>query len=455
MLSNKPKGGNPVSSYRSLLTEYPVGARRRVLLAVVVLALFISAFEGQLAPVLPLLLADLGMSLKTYGLITAGSLVFGAIAGYLGGELADRVGRVKILVPFMFISAGACVFMATAESVAHFATARMLLAFVEGIAVAGTQPLIRDFTPRMGRAQAFAFWSWGSVGANFFAAAIAAATLGAFGHEWRSQLYIMAGAAFVGAIVVALVLRDLAPEVRRAIRITEHEGHAGVVPTSGKRLRLLVTRRGFWTHVGAMSFLYVLLATMNAYAQTMLVQQFGMSVQSASAVTMTFWLSNLALSLVFARFSDRLQVRKPFMIGGGAAATVLLGVFVAQMGSGRAASTAGVVVLFVGIGVALAATFGPWMASFSEFVEETHADLQGGAFGLNHLINRCFILAAVLIAPRMVATTGTWERWMTITWIATALFTLTAALVPGRGGRARTAPERVSPAVDFVARPAS
>lgn len=438
-------------SYRTLLTEYPVGARRRVLLAVVVLALFISAFEGQLAPVLPLLLDDLGMSLKTYGLITAASLIFGALAGYLGGELADRVGRVRILVPFMFLSAGACLFMATADSVGHFALARILLAFVEGVAVAGTQPLIRDFTPRMGRAQAFAFWSWGSVGANFFAAAVASATLGVFGNQWRSQLFIMAGAALVGAIIIALTLRDLSPEVRRAVRLTEHEAHTVEVPQGRKGLRVLLTHRAFWTHVLAMSFLYVLLATMNAYAQTMLVQQFSISIRAASAITMVFWLSNLGLSLVFARLSDRSQRRKNFMVSGGGAAAIFVGAFLALMGRGSEASTSVVIVLFIGIGVALAAIFGPWMASFSEHVEEVHPDIQGRAFGLNHLLNRMFILATVLFAPRVVEATGGWERWMTVVWVATILFTVTAALVPGVTGRR----PRADLGVDAVTQPAS
>lgn len=271
-------------SYRTLLHEYPVGARRRVLLAVVVLAMFISAFEGQLAPILPLLLEDIGMSLRTYGAITAASLIFGAVAGYVGGEMVDRIGRVRVLVPFMFLSAAGCLFMATAGSVAHFALARVVLAFLEGIAVAGTQPLIRDFTPRMGRAQAFAFWSWGTVGANFLAAAVAAATLGLFHDNWRSQLFIMAGTAFVGATIIALTLQDLAPEVRRAVRVTEREVHSAAPPARGGRLRLLVSLPVFWAHVGAMACLYVLLATMNAYGQTMFVEQLGVTVRAASAL---------------------------------------------------------------------------------------------------------------------------------------------------------------------------
>lgn len=423
--------------YRSELQEYPVGGRRRILLSVVVLALFISAFEGQLAPVLPLLLPSLGMSLKTYSTITAVSLVFGAVAGYLGGEVADRIGRVRLLIPFMFLSALACLFMATSHSVAHFAVARVLLAFVEGVAIAGTQPLIRDFTPRMGRAQAFACWSWGNVGANVVASGVAAVTLGWFHHSWRSQIFLMAGVAFVGAVVIAATLRDLAPHVRRTVRISDAEAHTGFVPADGRRLRLLVTRRGFWLHVISMSCLYVLLATMNAYAQTMLVQQFGVSVRMASAVTLTFWLSNLVLSVAFARMSDLLQRRKPFLIGGGVASTVFLGAFVLLMGQRHDAAPAVMVALFVAVGISLAAVFGPWMASFSEFVEEIHADVQGGAFGLSRLVNHVFILAAVIIAPRMAARTGGWQRWMLITWIATALFAIIVALLPDRKGRSR------------------
>ncbi|MEU6137645.1 hypothetical protein [Nocardioides sp. NPDC047086] len=41
-------------------------------------------------------------------------------------------------------------------------------------------------------------------------------------------------------------------------------------------------------------------------------------------MTMVFWLSNLALSLVFARLSDRTQRRKAFMVGGGIGVTAVV-----------------------------------------------------------------------------------------------------------------------------------
>ncbi len=422
-------------SYRRPLHEYPTGGRRRFLIAVVVLALFVSAYEGQLAPVLPLLLADLGLSLEVYGLITAVSLLFGAAAGYLGGDLVDRIGRVRVLVPCMFLSAAACLFMALSESVAHFTAARVLLAFVEGVAMAGTQPLIRDFAPRMGRAQAFAFWSWGPVGANFFAAALAALTLDLFDHSWRSQIFLMSGVAFVSSMVIALTLRDLAPALRRTIRLSERTALETGPADPGPRLRPLLGRRVVWAHVAAMSLLYVLLATMNAYGQTMLVDHFAVTVRTASAIVMSFWIGNLVSSLVFSRLSDRAQNRKPFLVFGGLSATLFLGALIVTMGAGASAPWFLVVVLLTGVGLSLGAVFSPWMASFSEYTEEVHPDAQGVAFGLNHFVSRLFILAAVLFAPQVVAA-GDWRVWMTVTLVTTAAFAVVTTQVQGRLRRA-------------------
>lgn len=414
-------------SHRYLL-EYPTGARRRVYLGVVVLAVFISAFEGQLAPVLPLLLKDLGMTPSFYGSITAASLVAGALAGYLGGEMVDRIGRVKILIPFAFISAASCLYMAMAPDIFHFTAARISMNFVEGIAMAGTAPLIRDFTPRTGRAQAYALWTWGPVGANFFAAAIAALTLHLFDYSWRAQIYLMAGVAFLGAIIIALILRDLHPDVRRQIRDTEGAARESLSGGAGSRSKLL-TSRAFWTHVLAISCLYFFLATMNAYAQLMLVEFFGFSVRMASVVAMGFWVANLGASIFFARLSDRLRVRRGMVIGGGISAVVLLSTLVTVMFTWP--NTPGFLVLglFVLIGGSLGAVFSPWMASFSETVEEIHPEGHGFAFGFNDVIKNLFILTSVLFAPHIAGSLG-WNSWMATVLVVLCAFVVFAVLIP-------------------------
>ncbi|MFD0471363.1 hypothetical protein ACFQ0B_25890 [Nonomuraea thailandensis] len=86
-----------------------------------------------------------------------------------------------------------------------------MLAFVDGVAMASTAPLIRDFSPRLGRAQAFGFWTWGPVGANFLAAAVAGWTLPIFNDSWRSQFVIMGCFSLVISAVIAFNIADLSP----------------------------------------------------------------------------------------------------------------------------------------------------------------------------------------------------------------------------------------------------
>ncbi|MDF9716129.1 MFS transporter [Nocardioides sp. ChNu-99] len=411
--------------HRRELQTYPTGARRRRLLAVVILALFISAYEGQLAPVLPLLLDDLGMSLRLYGLLTAASLLFGALAGFVGGSLADRFGRVRLLVPFMFLSGLACLFMATSQSITQFALARILLAFVEGVAVAGTAPLVRDFTPRLGRAQAYAFWSWGPVGANFFAAGVAAATLDLLGGTWQSQLYLMAAVSLAGSVVIALTLQDLAPHLRREVRFSDDSARAARAPLARPGARHLVGHAVVWQHVIAMSSLFVLLGTMNAYGQVLVVDTFGVSVRTASLVVVFFWAANLVTSLAVARWSDTVQRRSPFLLGGGVGILLALSALLLLMGRGEAASPAAVVGVLVVLGAAMGGVFGPWMASFSAHTEEIHPDLQGSAFGLQHLVSRLLVLASVVLAPRVAEAAG-WRTWLLVALVLAGVFTVLA-----------------------------
>ncbi len=413
---------------RRYLLEYPTGARRRVYLGVVVLAVFISAFEGQLAPVLPLLLDDLGMSPAFYGSITAVSLVAGAAAGYLGGELVDRIGRVRVLIPFAFISAGSCLYMALAPDILHFTLARILMNFVEGVAMAGTAPLIRDFTPRTGRAQAYAFWTWGPVGANFTAAAIAAMTLQVFDYSWRSQVFIMSGLALFGALIISLILRDLHPEVRKQIRDRDGAVRMASSEEAGSR-RGLLTSRTFWTHVLAISCLYFFLATMNAYAQLMFVEFFGISVRVASMVAMGFWVANLGSSIFFSRLSDKLGIRRGLVIAGGLTATILVSTLVLVMYTWPSVPVPFVFGIFVLIGASLGAVFAPWMASFSEAIEDLYPEGQGFAFGFNDVIKSMFILFSVLLAPQVATALG-WQSWMAIVLVVLCAFVVFTVLIP-------------------------
>ena len=117
------------------LDEYPTGSRRMKILTMAVLAILIGSYEGQIAPVVPLLLKDLHMTLATYGLVSGAAAIAGAIASILGGRLVDRVGRVRLLVPLMVLTAVCCFVMTFVHSPRDLLLARILLAFVDGAAM--------------------------------------------------------------------------------------------------------------------------------------------------------------------------------------------------------------------------------------------------------------------------------------------------------------------------------
>ncbi|WP_324268877.1 MFS transporter [Saccharopolyspora mangrovi] len=176
-----------------------------------------------------------------------------------------------------------------------------------------------------------------------------------------------------------------------------------------------------WMFVAAMSSLFLLLGTLNAYGQVLVGEALGVPVRIASVIMMSFWGANLVASLSISRWSDRIQRRTPFLLAGGSATAAALTILIALLPLGTAAPTLVVVAVFIGLGVALGAVFGPWMAAFAAYVEETHVDAQGTAFGLQHLISRLVVLGAVLLAPRIADAAG-WSAWLLVTLAATGAF---------------------------------
>jgi OPA family glycerol-3-phosphate transporter-like MFS transporter len=406
--------------YVRLLDEYPTGGRRLRILAMAVLASLICSYEAQIAPVVPLLLEDLEMTLATYGAISAAAAVAGAVAGIVGGRLTDKVGRVRLLVPLMMLTALCCFAMALVRSPGQLLVARVVLSFIDGVAIASTAPLVRDFSPRMGRAQAYGFWTWGPVGANFLAAAIAGLTLPLFDDAWQSQFVIMGGVSLVLSIVIAANIAELSPQLRATIVQTERTALTVVDPDRPALARTLLRHRTMWAHVVGIAFWLVLYLTLTLYGQTMLVQTFGMSTAQASAVMTAFWVLDLAAVVLAGRLSDRLQLRRPFALGGTVVGLAVLLFLVSLLGR-PTVSLPLLMITGMVLGGVLGAAYSPWMANFSEDAEDIDPRLQGTAWGLFSFLVKAMAVVVLLVVPHVVAAAG-WQVWMAATAGCMALF---------------------------------
>lgn len=429
-------------SYVRELDEYPTGARRMKILTMAVLAILIGSYEGQIAPVVPLLLKDLNMSLTTYGAVSGAAAVAGAIASILGGRLTDQIGRVRLLIPLMALTAVCCFAMTLVHSPRDLLLARILLAFVDGVAMASTAPLIRDFSPRLGRAQAFGFWTWGPVGANFLAAAVAGWTLPIFDESWRSQFVIMGCFSLVISVVIAFNIADLSPELRARIQLTERAGQEVVDMGRPATIRTLFARRNIWAHVIGISLWLVLYITLSLFGQTMLVGSLGISSAQASTIMAAFWSLNLITLIITGRLSDRTQLRKPFTLGGTIAA-VLVTAYLAVVLGQEDVSTGTLMVVGALLGGSLGVAYGPWMANYSEDAEDADPRLQGTAWGMFGFLSKGIAVIGLLVIPRVVEATN-WQTWLFVALACLVLFIPAIVLFNGPWRRAARTPVKVA-----------
>ncbi|TDD18213.1 MFS transporter [Nonomuraea diastatica] len=417
------------------LSVYPVGRRRIFLLAIAVLASLVVNFETTIATILPLLMDDLGMSLTVYGQIAALSVLVGGISAGFGGILSDRWGRVKILVPTLTVTAACNFLLATVDTVAGLFWIRCLMLFIEGAGITITASLVRDFSPRMGRAQAFAFWTWGPVGASFLAALIAGFTLPLFGNAWQSQAIIMGVVSLTMCAIIAWKIAEPSAALRAQVLEDEQAVQVGEIIAPGK-VRELFRHPHLWAHVLGNTGWQVLYWTFAIFGQTILSGAFGMDPAEANRVVALSIVVNALTVVVVGRVSDRLRLRKPFIAVGTVLTIGAMAYFIALIGPGVPAAHVTVVyaliLLFMGI------AYVPWMAGFSENAEDVESRLQGSALGIWGMVVRVMIVVLLVVSP-IVVEAGGWETWLTVALAGQVVFLISMAAFKGRWRTERTA----------------
>ncbi|MEV0160730.1 OPA family glycerol-3-phosphate transporter-like MFS transporter [Nonomuraea fuscirosea] len=415
------------------LSVYPVGRRRILLLAVAVLASLVANFETTLATILPLLMTDLGMSLTVYGQLAALSVLVGGLSAGFGGILSDRWGRVAILVPTLTVTAACNFLLATVDSVAGLFWVRCLMLFIEGAGITITASLVRDFSPRMGRAQAFAFWTWGPVGAAFLASFIAGFTLPLFGNAWQSQAIIMG---VVSLSMCAVIIWKIAePSGALRAQVMEAEQELAVEGEAGHgRVRELFKHPHLWAHVLGNTGWQVLYWTFTIFGQTILATAFGMDAATANRVVALGIVLNALAVVIVGRASDRLRLRKPFTAVGTVLTAAALAYFISLIGPGVSTGhvTAVYALLFLFMGVA----YVPWMANFSENAEDVESRLQGSALGLWGMVVRVMIVVMLIVSPRVVEAGG-WQLWLSVALAGQVVFLVSMVAFKGRWRAAR------------------
>jgi MFS transporter, ACS family, D-galactonate transporter len=132
---------------------------------------------------------------------------------------------------------------------------------------------------------------------------------------------------------------------------------------------------------------------------------FGFSQARASSLGDWSWAA-LAGSLLLAGFvSDKIRVRKPFMLAGAVSAitfTVLFALRATQPHTSYVTFVGLLVPLMVSVGL----VYAPWMASFTETVERRNPALTATGLSVWGMTGKAVLALLVLLLPHVVRRSG-------------------------------------------------
>jgi MFS family permease len=391
------------------LPHYPQrGVRQALLLLVVAItvSLYYELYVG--GGVATLMLTELRMPFGVFVLVLAIGNLAGAFGSLLAG-LSDRFGRANLIVYGLLIVGLLTLFvMPNVKTPMQFAFASCAVALVEGVILVTTPALMRDFSPQVGRAAAMGFWTVGPVLGSLMVSAVNTLTLPTF-ETWQSQFRICGAVGLVVFVIAFFGLRELAPALRDQIMVSERDRL--LVELKAKGLDIEASLRRPWSQVlhldvigsaVGVSTLLIFYYTAVAFGTIYLVTVFQFSVAQANTLANWTWAAN-AVSLVGAGvLSDRLGVRKPFMLVGGVGAGILMWYWLSL--AGQKPSFALLVTISCAQSLLVGFAYTAWMASFTETVEAHNPALTGTGLAVWGWLQRLVVTACFLALPYVINT---------------------------------------------------
>ncbi|MFJ8493754.1 MFS transporter [Streptomyces sp. NPDC094038] len=361
--------------YRRELTDYPPTGRRMAYLAIVVVTTVVLYYMLYIQyAVATSIITHFGMTYRYFIWVSVIGNAIGAFASLVAG-LADRWGRANLVVFGLLIAALLVFFgLPNAANKTTYLVLFALVSFIEGIVLVATPALIRDFSPQLGRATAMGYWTMGPVIGSLVVTTVTSNTLDS--ATWQDELRYSAIAGFVVFVAAVVALRELSPALRDQIMVTLRD--RALVEARAKGLDTEALRRGEWRQMMRLDVLgsafaiavflllyYAAVGNFVVYFSTV----FGYSEQRTNALANWYWGANAVALVLVGLLSDRLKVRKPFMIVGAVGSVVVTAVF-ATRATHLTTDYYTFAWLFVGIGVFSGIAYAPWMASFTETVEK-------------------------------------------------------------------------------------
>lgn len=396
----------PIGSRR--LDSYPERGVRYWYLGIVVLVTIVLYYQLYIQyAVSTAVIAEYHMTFLYFVYISVAANAVGAFASLAAG-LADRWSRSNIVVYGLLLVGVLTTFaLPNAPGKVSYLLVYCAVALVEGMILVATPALIRDFSPQLGRASAMGYWTMGPIIGSLVVTAVSSRTYGG-GTTWHDEIRFAGISGLVVFVVALFGLRELAPALRDQIMVSLRdralvEARAKGIDTEGAltgQWRQMLRLDVIGSAVAISFFLLLYYAAVGNFV-VYFATNFGYSAQRANALLNWYWGAN-AISLVLAGLlSDRLRVRKPFMLLGALGSigfTLAFTLHATQQGTGYYTFA----FIVAGIGVTSGIAYSPWMASFTETVERHNPAATATGLAIWGWIVRLTVAASAAFVPLVV-----------------------------------------------------
>lgn len=404
----EPVRGNAVTRllWQRRLDRYPSSASRYWYLGIVVLATIVLYYEAYVGgAVSPAIIAGYHISFTFYvNMIVIGNAI-GAFSSLVAG-LADRWGRANLVVYGLGVTALLVLFgIPNAPNGLVFAIITILVGFVEGIILVATPALVRDFSPQLGRASAMGFWTLGPVVGSLVVSEVSSHTLPHL-PAWQDQ-FVICG--IVGLVVFAIALfglRELSPNLRDQLMVSLRDRAliearaAGVTADTRNPWRQMMHLNiiGSAFAIGVFLILYY---TAVGFFTVYFTTVFGFSLAQANGIGNWFWAFDAGALIVVGVVSDRLRVRKPFMVAGAVGAIIMAVIFLTRATHPSTGYYSFVLIISL-LAVCMGIAYAPWMASFTETVEQRNPALTATGLAVYGWVIRAIVAVSIFVLPFVV-----------------------------------------------------
>ncbi|MGH8979496.1 MAG: MFS transporter [Acidimicrobiales bacterium] len=413
-------GGGLSRLWHRQIGHYPNTGPRVFYLAIVVLATIVLYYQLYVGgAVAPQILTSYHMSFRFYVDITVVANAIGAFTSILAG-IADRWGRANLVTYGLGITALLILFgIPNAPNGWAFAIIISAVGFVEGIILVATPALVRDFSPQLGRASAMGFWTLGPVVGSLVVAEVASNTLSHL-VAWQDQ-FTICGIVGVAIFLVAFVgLRELAPRLRDQLMVNMRD--RALVEARARGIDVEAGLRRPWRQIVkpdvvlsalAISVFLILYYTAVGFNPIYFETLFGYTAQKANALGNWWWGIDAIALVVIGIVSDRLRVRKPFMILGALGAAAMTIVYLTKATAAHTSYYEFALIISL-IAAFMAIAYAPWMASFTETVERRNPALTAHGLAVWGWIVRATVAISVFILPYVVSSTNALVAYGTV-----------------------------------------